>query len=54
MKDGVWALHICVFGVFACHSTVLLLTFHLNWNVLHPLSPVLMKACFSLGAGLWG
>ena len=54
MTDGFWALHTCVFGVFACHYVILSLTFCPNWNVLHPLSPVLMNACFSLGASPWG
>jgi hypothetical protein len=41
-----------VLGVFVCHSAILSLTSCLNWNVLHPLSLVLMNACFILGDGL--
>lgn len=45
MTDGVQALHIYdVLGIFVCHSAILSLTFRPNWNVLRPLSPVLMNA----------
>ena len=32
-------------------SVVLSLTFRLNWNSLHPLSPMLTNAYYNLGAG---
>ena len=54
LSDDKWCLGFTyiydVLGVFVCHFVVLSVTFHPNWNVLHPLSPVLMNACFSLGA----
>ena len=36
-------------GVFAYHSVVLSLTFHLNWNVLHPLRSMPSDAYLNLG-----